>query len=529
MALNRESLPCRSRESKEKEGRQLLRYAVADRMREKLYRLSQQSSAITQTRLESRGCAGRPRDLAADRRGDPVLAAAGFGTTALLLALFAVIGVGSIGLVVRNLRRTSRDLEQRVAERTSELTYERHLLTALMDSIPDSIYFKDPEGRYLRINRSKAERSGLADRKSSGRQERFRFLPARARRRALADEQEVMRTGEPLIGKEEQLVWPDGHMTWSSTTKVPLRDSDGRIVGTVGISRDITHLKKTAEQLGQAKLEAEAANRAKSNFLANMSHEIRTPMNGIIGMTELLLGHRTHRRAARVPGHRQGLGRVAAGRHQRHPRLLQDRGRQARAGPHRLRPARSARRHDEGRWPCAHAARSSKLACHIHPTSRRSSMGDPLRLRQIVINLVGNAIKFTERGEVVLEVVRRIVCRRRKPALRFTVRDTGIGIPAEKQQAIFEAFSQADSSTTRRFGGTGLGLAISSRLVSLMGGRDLGRERSRARQHLPFHRPVRLAEGSRRRPAGRGRIARSASGSWSSTTTTRTNLSFGKC
>ena len=180
-------------------------------------------------------------------------------------------------------------MEQRVAERTLELTYERHLLNALMHSIPDSIYFKETDGRYLRINRAKAERSGLAHPEQAVGKSDFDFFPREHAERALADEREVMRTGQPLVSKEEQLVWPNGRITWSVTTKVPLRDSDGRIVGTVGVSRDITHLRNAAEQLRQAKLEAEQANRAKSNFLANMSHEIRTPMNAVIGMTELLL------------------------------------------------------------------------------------------------------------------------------------------------------------------------------------------------------------------------------------------------
>jgi len=385
-----------------------------------------------------------------------------------LSALFAVIGVGSIGLVVRNLRRTSRELQQRVAERTSELTYERHLLSALMDSIPDSIYFKDPEGRYVRINRSKAERSGLIDPSRATGKSDFDFFPREHAERALADEQTVMRTGEPLIGKEEQLVWPDGRVTWSSTTKVPLRDSNGRIVGTVGISRDITHLKKTAEQLGQAKLEAEAANRAKSYFLANMSHEIRTPMNAVIGMTELLLD-------TDLSGVQREYLAIVKDSAESLLDLINDILDFSKIEADKLELDHTSFEVREllGDTMKGLAVRARgkevEVACHIHPNVPEILEGDPHRLRQIVTNLVGNAIKFTEQGEVVLEVVEESSAEG-QTCLRFSVRDTGIGIPLEKQQAIFDAFSQVDSSTTRRFGGTGLGLAISSRLVSLMGG-----------------------------------------------------------
>jgi signal transduction histidine kinase/CheY-like chemotaxis protein len=277
-----------------------------------------------------------------------------------------------------------------------------------------------------------------------------------------------MRTGEPLIGKEEQLVWPDGRVTWSSTTKVPLRDSDGRIVGTVGISRDMTHLKMTAEQLGQAKLEAEAANRAKSNFLANMSHEIRTPMNAVIGMTELLLD--TDLSAVQ----REYLAIVKDSAESLLD-LINDILDFSKIEADKLELDHTSFEVREvlGDTMKGLAVRARgkevEVACHIHPNVPEIVEGDPLRLRQIVTNLVGNAVKFTEHGEVVLEVAEESSSEG-QTCLRFTVRDTGIGIPLEKQRAIFDAFSQVDSSTTRRFGGTGLGLAISSRLVSLMGG-----------------------------------------------------------
>ncbi len=449
-------------------GRQLLRYATADRMLKSCidcHNNDPQSPKRDWKVGDVRGVleVSLPTDAAAAQL------AAGFWTTAMLSGSFGVIALASIGLVVRNLRRASRDLERRVAERTLELTYERHLLSALMHSIPDSIYFKDTEGRYLRINRAKAERSGLAHPEQAVGKSDFDFFPREHAERALADEREVMRTGQPLISKEEQLVWPNGRVTWSSTTKVPLRDSEGQIVGTVGVSRDITELRNAAEQLRLAKFEAEQANRAKSNFLANMSHEIRTPMNAVIGMTELVLDtdltavQREYLSITKDSAESLlalindilDFSKVEAGK------LELDH------SPFQIREALG-----DTMKGLALRARSKdvEVVCRIHPNVPEILEGDPLRLRQIVTNLVGNAIKFTERGEVELEVVEESSSDG-EACLRFTVRDTGIGIPPEKQQAIFGAFSQVDSSTTRRFGGTGLGLAIASRLVSLMGGR----------------------------------------------------------
>jgi PAS domain S-box-containing protein len=357
--------------------------------------------------------------------------------------------------------------EQHEAEKA--LNLERDLLHTLMDNIPDSIYFKDRESRFLRISRQMAEKFGLGSPSQAiGKTDADVFTSEHAQQ-ALADEMEIIRTGQPLVARIERETWPDRDATWVSTTKMPLRNDEGRTIGTFGISRDVTEIKRTQEELTRARDAADAASRAKGDFLANMSHEIRTPLNGIIGMTELLLN-------TDLSAEQRDYQEIVKSSADALLSLLNDilDFSKIEAGKLELEEIPFDLRETLGATMRVLATRAAEkgleLAVHIPPEMPNWLVGDPGRLRQIVVNLVGNAVKFTSKGEIVVDVDVQS-SDAKQVTLHLAVRDTGIGIPLDKRERIFEAFCQEDASTTRRYGGTGLGLTISSQLVEMMGGR----------------------------------------------------------
>jgi len=474
------------------------------------------------------------------------------------------------------------------------LIEERQLLRTLMDNVPDMIYFKDRESRFIRISKAHAKVFGLSDPAQAIGKTDFDFFGDQHARQAFADEQEIMRSGQPVLAKEERETWPDGRETWALSTKLPWRDTNGNIIGTFGLSlditdrkraerqleertaylnalvenspvaivvvdaenrvqhcnpaferlflyrereivgsnindlvappqlreeahqytghvaegeyvhgtavrrrsdgslldveiygvplklgdrfvgsfglyQDITERKRAQEELERAKEAAEAGSRAKSEFLANMSHEIRTPMNGVLGMIELALDTELTAEQREYLGMVKSsadalltvlndildFSKIEAGKLDLDPIAFKLRDHLAQS----MKPL-ALRAHQKG----------LELTYEVHREVPDEVVADPSRLRQIIINLAGNAIKFTERGEVGIEVGVETQGTDRAE-LHFQVRDTGIGVAPEKQDLIFAAFSQADGTTARRFGGTGLGLTISSRLVEMMGGR----------------------------------------------------------
>jgi PAS domain S-box-containing protein len=450
------------------EGRPSLRYAVADRMQASCvacHNTHPDSPKRNWREGDVRGVLEiiRPLD------NDIARAHAGLDHTFLITVAAYGLGLLGLGLVVHRLRFTSFRLQR-----------EQGFLRSLMDNLPDSIYFKDAASRFLRINHSLANRFGLPDPAQAAGKSDADFFTAEHARQAYVDEQEMLRTGRPVVGLEEKETWADGRETWVSTTKMVLRDSEGRGIGTFGVSRDITERKQAERELQRAKSAAEAANRAKSEFLANVSHEIRTPMNGIIGMSELVLD------TDLSPQQREYLTMVKTSAD-----VLLDvindilDFSKIEAGKFDLDMRDFALRDSVGDTMKTLALRAHKkgleLAYDVSPDVPDNLVGDPTRLRQVIVNLVGNAIKFAEEGEVVVIVRKSQIDDSEEPFsssnlqsptcnLQFEVRDTGIGIPIERQKAIFAPFVQADGTTTRKYGGTGLGLTISARLVEMMGG-----------------------------------------------------------
>jgi len=261
----------------------------------------------------------------------------------------------------------------------------------------------------------------------------------------------------------------NGTLYWDSTLISPIKDVEGKITHFVAIKEDITERKNFEDELRSAKESAEAASRSKGEFLANMSHEIRTPMNAIIGMTELALGTNLNEEQKEYLEIVQHASSSLL-------KLLNDilDFSKVEAGKLVLEPSPFNLRKLLGETTRTLAIQTFEkdleLIYYIDQGVPNNVIGDAGRLRQIIVNLIGNSIKFTDKGEIVLKIEVLEDGIEDKVLLHITVSDTGIGIPQELVSTIFEKFSQADSSTTRKYGGTGLGLTISSKLVELMGG-----------------------------------------------------------
>ena len=417
-----------------------------------------------------------------------------FYQTFLFYAL-CVVALGAAGTAlyrfrVRGLMESERILAARINERTAELQqeiFERKKVELALRQAEEKyrgifeesiagIFQTSPDGRLLSINPALARMYGYdsPDEIISARRDIGRQTYVDPERRE--EFKRIMEVQDTVENFEYEVYKKDGTRIWFSQNARAVRDASGAIACYVGTAEDITTRKRTQEELKKEVIErkraeeaAETANQSKSEFLANMSHEIRTPMNGIFGMTELLLDtdltseQRENLSLVRLSAESLlsvindilDFSKIEAGKLE------------FEIIPFDLREslgesmtALGFRAHQKG----------LELTYEVAPDVPEAILGDPGRLRQMLVNLVGNAVKFTESGEILVTANRESET---PDAVRihFAVKDTGLGIPADKHQRIFEAFAQADGSMTRKYGGTGLGLSICTKLVELMKGK----------------------------------------------------------
>ena len=425
----------------------------------------------------------------------------------------------------QELNRHRDHLEELVKERTAELARsaaellrQKDLLAVTLASIGDGVIVTDAQGRVTFLNGEAERLTGWSSQEASGQSlpAVFRIVNANTRQPVENPVEKVLRLGTIVgLANHTILLGKDGRETAIDDSGAPIRQSDGAVQGVVLVFRDCTEQKQSQEALQRAKADAEAANEAKSQFLANMSHELRTPMNAILGMIDVALPKAIDLTV-------QDCLQTAKGSADLLLTLLNDLLDSAKIESGKLEPESapfSLRRMLDQITRVLSVRASEKglyFSCHMPDDTPDAVIGDRMRLQQVLLNLAGNALKFTERGEV--EISLRAVegttegfgirdsglvedqqpvppdsqhltssPQSRAPSpqsripnpesstpsvtLEFVVRDTGIGIPPSSLALIFQPFAQADASMARRFGGTGLGLSICKNLVEMMGGR----------------------------------------------------------
>jgi PAS domain S-box-containing protein len=392
--------------------------------------------------------------------------------------------------LMRDQKLTANELETRVSDRTKELTTANQFLDSLLENIPNMIFVKDAKDlRFVRFNLAGEDLLGFSRDELIGKND-FDFFPADQAEQFISADRETLRKGQLVDIPEENIQTKAKGARVLHTRKIPVLDASGEPSFLLGISEDITEAKKVQEALRQAQEEAEKASRAKSQFLANMSHELRTPLNAILGFSALLRDDATGRldEATRLRFlnqiHSSGqhllelindvldLSKVEAGQMD----LL-------------LQPVELGQLIDEVRATVEPLARTKSVALNIVLAPELRLVADPAKVRQMLLNLVSNAIKFTPSGG-------RIDIRRRRleALIEISVTDTGIGIAEEDLGRLFTEFQQLDAGRGQRQEGTGLGLALTKRFAELHGGRvsvesKLGKG-STFTLHLPIQPPM---------------------------------------
>ncbi|MDR0443682.1 MAG: response regulator, partial [Treponema sp.] len=369
------------------------------------------------------------------------------------ISLSLIVLVLLIFMYYRN-RNEGKRLEQLVTERTA-------LLNAIFDSIPDVVICKDIDLNYTRCNKVAEELNNIREKDIIGKSDIDGFgFPADVAHLIMEADRTTIREGRKVV-TEEKITYPDGITRTLETVRMPIKQ-DGGIVGLIAIARDITQ-RKAAENA------ARAASRSKSAFLANMSHEIRTPMNSVIGFSELALDGEIN------PKTREYLKKIL----ENSDWLLQI-----------INDVLDISKIESGKMELEHIpfdlhelfaacrtliipkAEEKGIALHFYaePSIGKKLLGDPTRLRQVLINILSNAIKFTNVGSVKMAAT-IMKAANDGTTIHFEIKDSGIGMTSEQIAKIFEPFMQAETGTTRKYGGTGLGLSITKNIIELMGGK----------------------------------------------------------
>ena len=358
------------------------------------------------------------------------------------------------------MQQLNAELEQRVVERTAALSQANSLLQMLLDYMPDHIYFKDAQSRFIRNSRSQAKALGLSDPAEVVGKSDFDFFPHA--QLSYEKEQEIIRSGNPLIDLEEQVVWPDSRKTWISTTKVPLFDQAGQIIGTFGISRDITDRKQAEVALQKAKIELEAANKELEAFSYSVSHDLRAPLRSIDGFSQALLEDYSEL----LPSEgRNFLERVRSSA-QRMAELIDDLlnlSKVTRASMKLVSVDLSQLAQGiAAELQRTHAER--RMSFNITP--KLKVYGDPNLLQIVLENLLNNAWKFTSKRE---QAKIEFGSKHENAETIYFVRDNGAGFDMSYASKLFGAFQRLHAMT--EFPGTGIGLATVQRIINRHGGR----------------------------------------------------------
>lgn len=409
---------------------------------------------------------------------------------ALSVSSLSMAGIIVVTFMVLGLTLITSLVDRRFSDQASELASSEKRYRQIIETALDAFVGMDANGRIIDWNQHAETTFGWPRSEVIGERLSEKIIPQAHREAHEKGLHHFLTLGEgAILNKRIEItaLHRQGHEFPAELTVTNLRSGQSHIFA--AFIRDITERKRFERALQQSKEAAETASQAKSIFLATMSHEIRTPMNGILGMTELVLDsdlsieQRENLGLVRLSAESLlsvindilDFSKIEAGK-----MSLESIPFDLRESLGEAMKSLSFRAHQKG----------LELVYEVQPNVPEALVGDPTRIRQVLINLVGNAIKFTEQGEIFVSVEEES-SGSEESYLHFQVRDTGIGIPLEKQAAIFEAFSQADGSMTRKYGGTGLGLTICTRLVTMMGG-EIWVE-SQHGEGSTFHFTVRLA------------------------------------